>query len=430
MGPTQGKSVEAPQGKGNFLFLCKCMMCWLVLAITGPSWAHADTGLADADSAVAATDENTTNAEAANELHFGGALRFNYFVRSWEGQEANRDKGGDFNFEVLLLKTDGTLGDLDLSLDYRFYAGYSMLRYGYLGYTFDGGAELQVGVSRKPLGLLPYASHSWFFNIAYYLGMEDDSDAGVKLVLPADKWNFQFAFYKNSEGSYTGNSINSARYSYDVVHTDETELGYAGLTEPRTNEEINQVNGRVAYTIPHGGVGSSEVGLSGEYGGLYNSTLRRTGNHWAVAGHWNGTYGSFNLMLQAIGFEFNPQTSPGQDDRFVVLGAYDAPYKVTSKGSIFLANIAYRIALDASVIDVLTIYNNYSHLAKSHSQFNDSQQNVLGVSMAVGPVYAFLDFAAGKNHPWIGPNYGSSLAEGDPDAQWELRFNINMGYYF
>jgi hypothetical protein len=47
-----------------------------------------------------------------------------------------------------------------------------------------------------------------------------------------------------------------------------------------------------------------------------------------------------------------------------------------------------------------------------------------------GRLLTYVDFAFGKNQPWIGPNYGAALAEGDPAADWELRFNINIGYYF
>ena len=402
-----------------------------MLAIAGSALAQDDATPADADSVAAETGESAEKeSESESELHVGGAFRLNFFIKSWEGEEGNRDKFGDSNFDVFRINVDASSKDLDLALEYRFYAGYNMLRYGYFGHTFDSGTELQVGVSRNPFGLLPYASHNWFFNLTYYLGMEDDSDAGVKVVVPAGRWNFQAAFYKQSEGSFTGESIASARYSYDVVHTDADELGYAGLTGPRTNEEVNQLNGRVAYTFLHGGLGSSEIGLSGQYGGLYNSVTRRTGNHWAMAGHWNGNYGRFNLMMQAIGFELSPENPEGEDNSFVVMGAYDAPYRVVSKGSLFLANIAYTISLEKSVIDAITFYNNYSYLLKSISGFNDSQQNVLGFSVAAGQTFSYLDFAAGKNHPWLGPNYGSALADGNPDAQWELRFNINLGYYY
>ena len=60
--------------------------------------------------------------------------------------------------------------------------------------------------------------------------------------MPLDDFELQLAFYKTDEGNYTGNSTDSARYSYDIVQSDQRELGSVGVQEPRTNEEINQFN--------------------------------------------------------------------------------------------------------------------------------------------------------------------------------------------
>jgi hypothetical protein len=319
-------------------------------------------------------DGADTNDQDTNEdsFHLGGALRFNAFYKSWLGEEANRDRGGDFAFDTARVNVDGSHQGLGVSLEYRFYSGYNMLHHGYFGYTFANGSEVQFGVHRNPLGLLPYASHNWFFDLTYYLGMEDDYDAGVKLIVPLDALNVQVAFYKNDEGSYTGDSLDSARYSYDVVRASGSELGDAGMSGPRTNEETNQVNARVAYTIDHGQTGSSEVGLSGEYGGLYNATTARMGKHWATAVHANLTYGRVNIMLEALKYAFRPENPLGQDDRFIVLGAYDAPYKVAAEGSMMIANVAYKLPIQQKPIDSFTFYNNYSFLAKSEDSFADS----------------------------------------------------------
>ena len=363
-------------------------------------------------------------------FHLGGALRFNGFYKSWVGEEANRNRGGDFAFDTARVNVDGSRKGVDLSLEYRFYSGYNMLHHGYVGYTFANGTELQVGVHRNPFGLLPYASHNWFFNIGYYLGMEDDYDLGVKVILPRDPWNLQLAFYKNDEGHYTGDSLDSARYSYDVVHSNPSELGDPAITIPTTNEEVNQGNARLTYTLDHGPIGSTEFGLSGEYGGLYNATTARMGKRWATAMHVNGNYGRFNLMLEYLRYNFRPENPAGQDDRFMILGAYDAPYKVASEGSIVMVNLAYRLPVPLAPLEALTFYNNYSYLGKAEPGFTDSQQNVLGVLISAGNLLTYVDFAFGKNHPWLGPNYTSALAEGDPTAEWEMRFNINIGYYF
>jgi len=380
------------------------------------------------------TDDREGDPEKSNEepapakLHVGGALRLNAFYKSWD--QENKDLGGDFAFDTFRINVDGSFQGIGVSAEYRFYQGYNMLHHGYFDYVFKDSTALVVGVSRVPFGLLPYASHNWFFNITYYLGLEDDYDAGVKVVLPGENLNLAFAFYKTDEGSYTGDSIDSARYSYDVVHTDENELGYAGVLGPRTNSEVNQLNARAAYTLRHGGRSSTELGVSAMYGGLYNSTTTDTGRHWAGALHLNGNYGRFNVMLEALSYGFEPENPAGQDDRFIVKGAYDAPYKVASEGSIYMANIAYTLPIKNKTFDSITFYNDFSYLKKSEDSFTDSAQNVLGALVAAGRLVTYIDAAFGKNHPWIGPDYGRALAEGDSGAGWELRFNINIGYYF
>lgn len=387
------------------------------------------TVLADEDQASTKT-EGTEEPDQPDqpEVRVGGALRFNAFYKSWD--EANKDTKGDFDFDTFRLNVDASHKDITASVEYRFYSGYHMLHHGYFGYEFDNEVAIHVGVSRNPFGLLPYASHNWFFNITYYLGMEDDYDLGVKAIIPLGDFDLQLAFYKSDEGHYTGDSIDSARYSYDIVQSDESELGYVGVTEPRTNEEVNQFNGRLAYTHAHSKSASTEFGISGEWGGIYNKTTEQTGDRWAAALHMNGTYGRYNLMLQAVQYDFSPKNPAGQDDRFIVMGAYDAPYKVATDASIFLANLAYKLPVEWGPVESLMFYNNYSYLLKGESGFSDSQQNVLGTLVTAGSLFTYIDFAFGRNQPWIGPDYGRALAEGNVVDDWELRFNINIGYYF
>jgi hypothetical protein len=68
-------------------------------------------------------------------------------------------------------------------------------------------------------------------------------------------------------------------------------------------------------------------------------------------------------------------------------------------------------------------------MTKDEADYKDSYQNVLGAMFVRGNSLFFVDLALGKNHPWIGPNYGSALAEGGDD-KWHYRFNINMSYKF
>ena len=206
-------------------------------------------------------------------LRLGGALRYNLQFKNWlrGNPELPRNVDLDFEFDTFRLNADGSYGDLSFSAEYRFYAGYHMVHHGWIGYAFSDRLSVQAGVHRVPFGPLPYASHNWFFQLPYYLGLEDDYDAGIKLVYESDRWSAQAAFYKNDEGSYTGESLASARYSYDVVPTTVDELGYAGLEEDRFNEEINQLNGRLVHRGAFLNEGLMELGVSGQWGQLYNS---------------------------------------------------------------------------------------------------------------------------------------------------------------
>lgn len=367
---------------------------------------------------------------AAPELHVGGALRFNYFVKSWEGEEANRDRFGDLAFDTFRLNVDATWRGLRLSAEYRFYPGYQMLHHGYVGYAFSEDVTLDLGVIRVPFGILPYASHNWFFDLGYYVGLEDDYDLGLLAAFPLGPLDVRVAVYKNDEGSYSGGSVDSARYSYDLVRTTADELGYAGLTEARTDEETNQLDVRVALLLEHSAEASTELGLSGEIGRLTNDTSDTPGLHWAAAAHVAGSYGPVNLQLEAAYYRVEPELAPGQDDRFVVMGAYDAPYLVAAEALLLAANLAYTFPVVWGPLESITVYNDFSALLKAESSYEDTLMNVTGALFAAGPVYMYFDAAGGRNMPWLGGGYGTGLAQGDPNADWEYRFNVNVGWYF
>ncbi|WP_428263423.1 hypothetical protein [Haliangium sp.] len=369
-------------------------------------------------------------------LTFGGALRVSYFIKSWDGQEQNRDRFGDLAFDTFRVNVDGGYGPLSISAEYRLYQGYHMLHHGYVGYAVDDDTKIDVGISQVPFGILGFASHNFFFGLGYYIGFEDDYDLGVRATTKVGDLDIRAAFYKNSEASYTGSSIASARYSYDVVPTSVAELGYAGLTEDRANSETNQVNVRVAYPVSFGDGNNAEIGVSGEIGGLYNGATEQTGYHWAAAAHAVINLGKANIQLQGIAYDYKPENPDGQRDDIVVMGAYDFPYMVAARGYQLSANAAYTFDVNKGPLSTVTVYNDYSIVIKPETGFSDTHQNVTGTLLASGPIYTYIDLVLGKHHPWIGPNYGSAMAEGNRnedgsvDASWNTRFNVNVGYYF
>ncbi|ATB27191.1 hypothetical protein [Melittangium boletus] len=368
--------------------------------------------------------------ENPDRFRVGGALRFSYFIKSWEGQEGTRQRWGDVAFDVFRVNADGRLSNLLLSAEYRFYAGYSMLHHGYIGYAFSENTQLQLGLHRAPFGLLPYASHNWFFGLPYYMGFEDDYDLGLKLVHEHGPWNLQFAFYKNDEGSYTGRSTASARYSYDVVPVSSANPTEAYLGVDQANSETNQLNARVAYRFTHGAESNTELGLSAQAGQLHNALTGRMGWRWAAAAHLEGNYGPWNVKLEALHYAFRPANPEGSDNGFVTMGAYDAPYKVASQGTLVAAGVSYGFPVTWGPISRISFHEDLSLLKKVKAGYADSYQNALGTLITAGPVYTYVDLVTGKNQPWLGANYGDALAEGSPNSRWETRFNVNVGYYF
>jgi hypothetical protein len=162
---------------------------WSVVSVAVLLWSGLAVAQQDEEAELDEVDEQVDGDEEEApppELHVGGALRFSYFVKSWEGQEGNRDRLGDLAFDTFRLNVDASWNGLRLSGEYRFYPGYQMLHHGYVGYLFSDEVALDLGVTRVPFGILPYASHNWFFDLSYYVGLEDDYDLGRSW--PSTRW--------------------------------------------------------------------------------------------------------------------------------------------------------------------------------------------------------------------------------------------------
>ena len=138
-------------------------------------------------------------------LKIGGALRFNYNYSDWKPESRNR--GGEFDFDVLRLNVNASYKKIDLAVDYRFYpssSGGGMLREGWIGYRFNDSHRLQIGLTTVPFGVLPYTGNNYFFNLNYYAGLEDDADMGIKYLFHKDRWELSLAYFQNADLSGTG----------------------------------------------------------------------------------------------------------------------------------------------------------------------------------------------------------------------------------
>ena len=362
------------------------------------------------------------------DLHVGGALRFNYNLSSWkEGQKA---RGGDFGYDFFRVNVKAAYKGLMLNTEYRHYSnsfGGGMLKQGWVAYDFNEKAGLQAGLSQVPFGITQYNSNNWFFNMTYYLGLEDDHDMGIKYSFTGEKWEYRLAFFKNAEelafGSFSDAS--DSRYSYDVSSIDADGDGNLNFR----NKEVNQFNGKLAFKWGQNGAGH-KTGLSLQYGGLYNLSTGRTGYHYAYAFHYELTSGRINLRAQLAGYGYEPESPPGERRDMVSMTAYGAPYLIAAQAGVYTLCLSYSLPVDMGPVSNLLFYNDFGFLDKKASGFADSFMNVTGMLISAGNVFTYIDAAAGKNHPWLGPEWTNALAGGNTGAEWHLRFNINLGYYF
>lgn len=357
--------------------------------------------------------EEAQAAAAEPAIEFGGAVRLNYAWRDYD--EGNKDRVGDFELELFRINVDGAIGDVLLSAEWRRYNDFQAIHHGWLGYDFNETLQAQVGIHQVPFGLLPYASHSFWFGGTYYLGFEDDYDTGIKFIhRPNDDWTLHYAFYKNPEYADDGRF---GRYSFDLVTGGEHQ-----------NSEIDQLNFRAERHIELGAAARLDLGVSIEGGRIWNEITRSKGDRWAAAAHLNADVGPWNMQLQALRYAFNPENPAGLSNDFVQTGAFDFPFLMASEGDVYSVNLARSLPVSFGPVDGMSCYNDFTLIDPRVADSAESLQNVTGCSVSAGGVFAYFDWVSGKNM-WFAGGDGIGL-NGASAGRWRSRFNVNLGFYF
>lgn len=358
-------------------------------------------------------DEEDGHEDDFNTL--GGAMWLNYALRDYS--ETSRNHGGDFRFDLFRIDANGRDGDMTWSGQFRWYQYMSVIHHAWVGWDFTENTSMQVGISQKPWGIQPYASHSYWFGVPYYIGYEDDYDTGVRLKTKQGNWDLQFGIYKNPE--YNDPSVVS-RYSFDIVSANG-----------RNNEEVNQLNGRVAYDWSHGEDSNTELGVSVEAGQLYNADTGRNGDRSAWAVHLDGDYGKWGVEFEYFQYDFEPLTPVGVRDDVVEFGAFAGSYTVAAQGEMFVLNFTRDFNLDIGPFSAARCYSDFSVLKKKNIPgATDTKLHTIGCGITSGPVYTFVDIIRSQNHHFLGVPSTVAFAKGDPNPSWNTRFNINIGIYF
>lgn len=383
-------------------------------AVAAPAGEAAPVAVADAD----ADDSRKPAAKAsADGIKLGGAVRFQYSREGYD--KGSRERRGDMDFDIFRLDLNGSIGNVELSAQYRWFQYMSAIHHAWVGYRFTDKDEGQLGITRVPFGNQPFDSHNYFFSSNYYLGLEDSYQMGALYVHSGDPWNVQVGFFKNDAmGGVDGFVSNRAdSYTYNVV-------GWRGPGEGNFDDPAHPIGvadtgaARVAYTFHPGENSSVEVGASALRGSL-ESSKHRAGHYDAEALHMNTDIGRWNLQLQAARYAYHID---GGADRLAV-GAYDFYDSIAARAHSWTGNLAYKLPVSWGPITALTFYNDYSRVNHKSGQLPHTWMNITGVSMAAGGLFTYFDFVTARNQPFIG---GSMAGNGGV----EHRFNINFGYYF
>lgn len=347
-------------------------------------------------------------------IKLGGAVRFQYSYEDYN--DDNTSRGGDLDFDVFRLDLNGEVGGVILSAQYRWFQYMNVIHHAWAGYDFDEKWQGQIGITRVPFGNLNYNSHNYFFSSNYYVGLEDDYDAGIKFIRKTDEHDLRIAFFFTDEMGGIDGYVDdrSDRYSYDIVGVRANDEGI--YDEPQNAAaEHNTISLRYAYQLSN-----VELGFSYLSGDLRDSSSS-IGERTAYAIHSDAQFDRWNVKLQYTDYEYDfDEYSPS-----IAVGAYSFYDSIPSEAKLYTVNVAYLKPVEFGPITSLNFYNNYNLMTDKSGDFNnDTIMNVLGVAISAGGLYTYVDFVRAKNQPFV----GGTMA-GDSD-DWQTRFNINFGYYF
>jgi len=347
-----------------------------------------------------ATAENSTTPPPYVDV--GGAVRFNY---AW------LDYGTTDGIALELLRADlkAGAGPLSFSAQYRWYDDFDAIHHAWLGWQFTDATQLQAGIQQVPFGLLPAASHSFWYGSGYYLGIEDDYDPGLVLShrhSAATTW--QLGWFAGDE---YGDAQRHDRYSFDVASTDALPYRERG----RVHARLEHTTGTAQHPLL--------IGASAWYGRLQDTTNGQRHRQYAAALHAQWQHAGWTAQLQWARYRHDV---PGQR---IALSAFQAPFEVAAHADVPTANLAYDFGA-VGRLEQLTCYNNLSMTRPLGSQpgLRNSWQNVTGCSLHKGPMVTYVDWIAGNNM-WFAGGPGIGIDDGSP-SRWHSRLNVNIGFYF
>lgn len=336
--------------------------------------------------------------------------------------EAKANERG-FYIDQFRLSIDGDYGIQDstkliFSSQIRFFTYQTLIHHMWFGVDISEEHQLKLGVTQVPFGTLPASTNSFWYSLGYYIGLEDDHDAGIKYHYKNNDWDFHLAYFINEEYQ---NSTALNRFAPDLIRMGDQQ-----------NEERNQANVRIARRFGAPTANNTELGISGEIGQIKNRTTDSNGLRWKGAVHFVGQYGPWEPKAQFARYEYQPNNPEGVDDRLVNMGFFADSRLVAAKANVLNLSLKRNFDIDWWLFEEFYAYLDYSKVYKDEFSGANSELINPGAVLRAGPFYIWLDFMWGKN-AWFfndsqdasGPGTGAR----NPN-KFEFRQNLSLEWFF
>lgn len=397
--------------------------------------------------AQAAMQQATLEEEAPAEpekspVKIGGTLGVHYVYGDYDANTRRGEDVGDVDLDIFRLNADLDHNGYIGRVEYRWYDDYSMMHTAWLGYSSEDYGTTKVGIVRVPFGPTAYgASTSWLFDQHYYVGLSDDMDLGVRWTKSFDNLTVDLAYYLSDEGEWDGTSVNSSRYSYDVVTWKERVDSEGNVTfggaEENGFEEEHQLNLRLIYKAENG----DQYGTSLQYGKLDGKNVDDSGaDHYAMSAHAINKFNDWELVSQLTYYKYDiTDDTPWGTGDLIPMGAFNFPWLVASEAWIPTLSLRYNGINTGGKYGIhsITPYLEWSSIVKEEDEYNDSSMWVAGALLHWRELYIYAEVGVSDGNYFVGDegdSYGSIYGVGDFGAngndRWNKRLEINIRHYF
>lgn len=379
--------------------------------------------------------------DAPGKFTFGGAIRARYDWRFNDVSLGGRPKASEhLDFDMLALKATYDSDTIFGAAQYRFYGGSSIYgprngyqgfpgevhfpMWAYIGYKFTPEDSITVGLNQSPFGLTPYFGTSFLETLGFTMGLEEVYNFGVKFSHVEPAFNYQVSFYPGANPNAFGLSLDSARYSTNIVRGDS----YVPFATQ--NAERNMVIGRAEYFVIKNEAVSLAFGASLWHSEIYNFETRQTGTKQLEGLHALGTFGPWGFKAIYVRQDIDPR-NPFRND-LVTVGGFDFSYNLAARGNFVSAEVTYKVPDPLGPFTVVPFVG-YSAFYKDKANFQTSERFTLGGAwtLTADPsLVIYTEAAIGRNDPYVGAGqFANGLAMGG-DNRWKSRFIMSIGYYF